>query len=141
MLVSWVATSITIFSMVYLYSKLRIYWVSEKVDLGYAVVHMVGCLTEPEPKTFLPKKSGGREKDFTTNRIAFFFPTAYSLLSLWYLCSMVLNWAYTSNLRAYILRPVPGTTIDSDQDVVDFASAAYMPFYPQNIPGYENKTL
>ena len=127
--------------MVYLYSKLKIHWVSEKVDFGYAVVHMVGSLTEPEPKTFLPKKSGGGEKISPQPELHFLFFTAYSLLSLWYFCSMLLNWAYTSNLRAYILRPVPGATIDTDQDVVDFASTAYMPFYPQNIAEYENRTV
>ena len=46
---------------------------------------------------------------------------------MWYFCVVLLNWAYTCNLRAFILLPALTRPIDSDQDVLDFASVAYLP--------------
>ena len=68
-------------------------------------------------------------------------PTAYRLLALWYICIMLVQFAYTSNLRAVILKPNPGPLMNNDEDVGKLASVAYMPTYESIVEAFSNRTL
>ena len=56
-------TGLSIYLMIFTYQKFAIYEMPEKVNFSYTLTHMVGCLTEPEQKTFLPKGSSGKYRN------------------------------------------------------------------------------
>ena len=60
-------------------------------------------------------------------------------MSLWYFCSMLLNMAYTSNLRAFILLPSVGKLIDSDNDVVTHAGEALFPVWEHEVERFSDQ--
>ena len=68
-----------------------------------------------------------------------FFPGFY-LVSLWYACVMVLNFAYSSNLRAFIVLPDPGRLIDSDTDVLKSNARVFYPGYSDQVKLWKNRT-
>ena len=68
-----------------------------------------------------------------------FFPGFY-LVSLWYACVMVLNFAYSSNLRAFIVMPDPGRLIDSDTDVLKSNARVFYPGYSDQVELWKNRT-
>ena len=52
------------------------------------------------------------------------------LLSLWYICTLLLKLAYECNLRSFLLLPKMGQMIDSDADALKYASRIYLQVNP-----------
>ena len=56
--------------------------------------------------------------------------TGQVFLSLWYIVVMFLGWAYTCNLRAFIMLPGHNSIlIDSDDDVINYIERPCFPVY------------